>query len=283
MGIGCTVNKAISPRGSEEDGLIPGFMAYSRRLAARLRDEGRYDAAGKLDMYVRRFVAFLGKSELPLNNIDRQLIRNYRAWLEGRGLARNSTSLYVRNLKRVYLQAVSEGLVADSHPFDGQDVSYRVKKERNGLSIDDIVRLRFLDLGQCNKSVCFARDIFLFSVFAHGMAAKDIFSLTHDNIRDGRLTYVSNITGRVVTITLTPLLKEIADNYARPDTSSLFPVVTSDNAKGQWRQHCTALHNINRNLKTIGRMLGLPYPLNMTVARHTGKGVTRGADIGDIV
>ena len=40
MGIGCTVNKAISPRGSEEDGLIPGFMAYSRRLAARLRDEG---------------------------------------------------------------------------------------------------------------------------------------------------------------------------------------------------------------------------------------------------
>ena len=42
-----------------------GFIAYANSRVEKLRDEGRYDAAYKLKMYLRRFIAYLGKNEVP--------------------------------------------------------------------------------------------------------------------------------------------------------------------------------------------------------------------------
>ena len=106
-----------------------GFIAYANSRVEKLRDEGRYDAANKLKMYLRRFIAYLGKNEVPFKDFDALLIRNYHTWLKNQELGRNTISLYIRNLKRVYRLAVDDGLAADSNPFEGMDVSYRVKKD----------------------------------------------------------------------------------------------------------------------------------------------------------
>ena len=144
-----------------------GFIAYANSRVEKLRDEGRYDAANKLKMYLRRFIAYLGKNEVPFKDFDALLMRNYHTWLKNQELGRNTISLYIRNLKRVYRLAVDDGLATDSNPFEGMDVSYRVKKERNGLTLDEVKRLRDLDLSGEPQMTLFARDIFLFTV--HGL------------------------------------------------------------------------------------------------------------------
>ena len=166
-----------------------GFIAYANSRVEKLWDEGRYDAANKLKMYLRRFIAYLGKNEVPFKDFDALLMRNYHTWLKNQELGRNTISLYIRNLKRVYRLAVDDGLAADSNPFEGMDVSYRVKKERNGLTLDEVKRLRDLDLSGEPQMTVFARDIFLFTVYARGMRSDDIFRLTRSNIRNGLLTY----------------------------------------------------------------------------------------------
>lgn len=112
------------------------FIAYANSRVEKLQDEGRYDAAVKLKGYIKRFVAYLGRNEVPFKDFDSLLVRNYHAWLKNQELGRNTISLYIRNLKRVYRLAVDDGLATECHPFDGMDVSYRVKrkKDRNRLT-----------------------------------------------------------------------------------------------------------------------------------------------------
>ena len=274
---------AIPFSGPDGTGEGLGFIAYANSRVEKLRDEGRYDAANKLKMYLRRFIAYLGKNEVPFKDFDTLLMRNYHTWLKNQELGRNTISLYIRNLKRVYSLAINDGLAVDSHPFEGMDVSYRVKKERNGLTLDEVKRLRDLDLSGGSQMTVFARDIFLFTVYARGMRSDDIFRLTSKNIRDGQLTYRQHITGRKISFPWEPALQEIADRYKQKGTARLFPVITTRDPREQWRQYDGILHRINYSLKKLGERIGLDYPLNLTVARHSWESMTKSVSISDIL
>ena len=274
----------LSPRG--RDGEMPegfGFIAYANSRVEKLRDEERYDAAIKLKMYLRKFIAYLGKNEVPFKDFDALLIRNYHTWLKNQELGRNTISLYIRNLKRVYKLAVNDGFVADSNPFEGMDVSYRVKKERNGLTLEEVKRLRGLDLSGESQQVAFARDIFLFTVYTKGMKSDDIFRLTRKNIKDGQLIYRQHTTGKEISIPWEPVLQKIADRYKQKGTARLFPVITAKSPREQWRQYDGILHRINYNLKKLGEMMELGYPLNLTVARHSWESMTKSVSISDLL
>ena len=274
---------AIPLSGHKRTGEGFGFIAYANSRVEKLKDEGRYDAANKLKMYLRRFITYLGKNEVPFKDFDALLMHNYHTWLKNQELGRNTISLYIRNLKRVYKLAVNDGLAADSNPFEGMDVSYRVKKERNGLTLDEVKRLRDLDLSGESEMTVFARDIFLFTVYTKGMRSDDIFRLTSKNIKDGRLTYRQHVTGKEISIPWEPALKEIADRYKQDGTPLLFPVVTAKSPREQWRQYDGLLHRINYSLKKLGERIGLDYPLNLTVARHSWESMTKSVSISDIL
>ncbi|MBM6662887.1 phage integrase SAM-like domain-containing protein [Marseilla massiliensis] len=274
---------AIPLSGHKRTGEGFGFIAYANSRVEKLKDEGRYDAANKLKMYLRRFITYLGKNEVPFKDFDALLMRSYHTWLKNQELGRNTISLYIRNLKRVYKLAVNDGLAADSNPFEGMDVSYRVKKERNGLTLDEVKRLRDLDLSGESEKTVFARDIFLFTVYTKGMRSDDIFRLTSKNIKDGRLTYRQHVTGKEISIPWEPALKEIADRYKQDGTPLLFPVVTAKSPREQWRQYDGLLHRVNYSLKKLGERIGLDYPLNLTVARHSWESMTKSVSISDIL
>ena len=274
---------AIPVSMQKETGEGFGFIAYANSRVEKLRDEGRYDAANKLKMYLRKFIAYLGKNEVPFKDFDTLLIRNYHTWLKNQELGRNTISLYIRNLKRIYKLAVNDGLADESNPFEGMDVSYRVKKEKNGLTLDEVKRLRSLDLSGESQTVIFARDIFLFSVYARGMRSDDIFRLTRKNIQNGQLTYRQHITGKEITLPWEPLLQEIADRYKQKGTTRLFPVITAKSPREQWKQYDIILHRINYCLKKLGKMIGIDYPLNLTVARHSWESMTRSVSISDLL
>ena len=274
---------AIPLSGHKRTGEGFGFIAYANSRVEKLKDEGRYDAANKLKMYLRRFITYLGKNEVPFKDFDALLMRSYHTWLKNQELGRNTISLYIRNLKRVYKLAVNDGLAADSNPFEGMDVSYRVKKERNGLTLDEVKRLRDLDLSGESEMTVFARDIFLFTVYARGMRSDDIFRLTRKNIKNGQLTYRQHVTGKEISIPWEPALQEIADRYRQKGTSLLFPVITAKDPREQWRQYDSLLLRINYSLKKLGEMMELGYPLNLTVARHSWESMTKSVSISDIL
>lgn len=72
----------------------PGFVAYASSHIEKLQDEGSYDAAIKPKGYIKRFITFLGKNEIPFKEFDDLVIRNYHTWLENKTWER-IPSLYI--------------------------------------------------------------------------------------------------------------------------------------------------------------------------------------------
>ena len=110
-----------------------------------------------------------------------------------------------------------------------------------------------------------------------------MFCLTKDNIKDGILTYTSKVNGKKETVRMTTFLQEIVDRNVQPDTPYLFPIITTEDPKEQWRQHDAAIHSINWNLRKLGRIIGLPFPLNLTVARHSWENFAHGVEMSDLL
>ena len=261
-----------------------GFVAYASGFIERMRAKDQYDAARKQEVLLRSFLRFLGDArEVAFRDFDSGLMKAYQHWLQDRNLSYNSVSAYIRGLKKVYEQAVAQGIAVQADPFAEVHLSYRAKKNRTGLNLDELRRLHRLDLSAFRRSVPLARDMFLFAVYARGMAGGDLLYLEKKNIRDGALVYSGQTAGRPVCIPWEPVLREIADRYRTPGTPYLFPFITETDPEKKWKQHVLALQRINRNLHKIGRLMDLPFTLNMTVARHSWESMVKSVSVGDLI
>ena len=255
-----------------------GFIAYARSCVKKMQDEGRYDAAHKLDSYIGRFTAYLGRNEIAFKDFDSRLIRNYHRWLQDKALGRNSISLYIRNLKRVYRMAVDDGTAKDNHPFEGVDVSYHVKKEKNGLTLDEVRRLKELDLDGRSKAVNFARDMFLFSFYTRGMSFVDMAYLKKKDLHNGILTYRRKKTGQQLSIKWEQCMQEIIEKYPPNPTEYLLPIITSTD-EDERLQYRNSLTLVNRKLKILSVFVRSPHPLSMYVARHSWASIAKSKNI----
>ena len=62
-------------------------------------------------------------------------------------------------------------------------------------------------------------------------------------------------------------MQELIDKYNTSETSYLLPII-QNNGVDEWHQYQNEAHRINRNLKHIGKQIGLGIPLTTYVARH---------------
>lgn len=124
--------------------------------------------------------------DIPLRSVTSELICDYESWLKRRSVTRNTVSFYMRILRSVYNKAVERGLVSPSTPF--KYVYTGIEKTRK-RAVDEgtVVRLQQLDLSG-RPSLCFARDLFLFSFYCRGMAFVDMAYLRKSDVHGGLLT-----------------------------------------------------------------------------------------------
>ena len=73
-------------------------------------------------------------------------------------------------------------------------------------------------------------------------------------------------------------MQEIADKYDTKNSVYLLPIIKHSSIEER-TQYIYAGHNINRNLKIIGRELGLSIPLTMYVARHAWASIAKSKNV----
>lgn len=132
--------------------------------------------------------------------------------------------------------------------------------------MDVIKEITNLNL-KSNKRLDFARDLFLFSFMACGMAFVDLAHLTRANIRGNVLVYYRVKTKTEIRVTITSGMRRLLDKYADVGSDLLFPVLKSPDAS--YENYKVALRTYNRRLATIGNKLSTPVKLTSYVARHS--------------
>jgi len=117
------------------------------------------------------------------------------------------------------------------------------------------------------KRLDFARDLFLFSFMACGMAFVDLAHLTQNNVRGNVLVYYRVKTKTEIRVTITSGMRRLLEKYAWENSNLLFPVLQSEEVS--YERYKVALRTYNRRLATIGDMIDCPVKLTSYVARHS--------------
>lgn len=209
---------------------------------------------------------FLDGSDIRMLEIDLRFIRRYEDFLYNNGVAENTVSYYLRNLRALYNQAVVDGYHPHGeYPFVKAQTR-PAKTVKRALSREDLQTLANLKLEDAPE-LKFARDLYLFSFYAQGMAFVDIVLLKKSDIYNGVLTYSRHKSKQFIRIVVTPQMQELMDKY-ETEGKYVFPIIR-DNSSSEYTQYRLALGRINRHLKRIAAMIDVKIPLTTYTARHT--------------
>lgn len=255
--------------------IIEEFHRYStentlfnlmQNAIARLKHQGKTRTSETYMATLNSFKKFRNGCDIRLDLLNSNIIESYQSWLKLQGLIPNTTSFYIRILRAIYNRAIEDEIIVDRNPF--RRVYTGVDKTiKRALPISIIKKIKNLDLS-LKPNLQYARDIFILSFMLRGMSFIDMAFLRKTDLNNGYVIYRRRKTGQLLTIKWTREMQEILDCYSSNKTQYLLPIIQRPNTKEIYTYRKIGT-NINKNLKTIGRKMGLPIPLTMYVARHS--------------
>lgn len=251
------------------------LFTFMHRVIAQLKLLGKERTAETYTATLYSFMGFRNGQDIPLDSIDSYLMLLYEAYLKTRGLRLNTISFYMRILRATYNRAVEKGMTIQRYPF--RHVYTGVEKTvKRAVPIKTMKKLKNMDL-VAYPNLDFARDMFLFSFYTRGMSFVDMAYLRKKDLKNGILTYRRRKTGQQLCIKWEECMAEIVTKHSSGESIYLLPLIKK---KGNERkQYDNAIHFINHHLKEITKMLNLPRPLTMYVARHSWASAAKAKNI----
>lgn len=171
---------------------------FMQRTIVRLKQMGKTRTAENYSYALKSFMQFRQGKDIPLSEVDADLMQLYEAYLQGKGAVRNTSSFYIRIFRAVYNRALEKGLTEQRNPF--RHVYTGVDKTvKRAIPLAAIKRMKNLDLS-LQPGLEFARDMFLFSFYTRGMGFVDMAYLKKKDLQNGTLSYRRRKTGQQLVI-----------------------------------------------------------------------------------
>ena len=239
------------------------FFTFMRKVIGQLRDAGKIRTGETYAATLNSLIRFRDGKDFSIEELTSGFLLSYETWLKSRGVSMNTVSFYMRILRAVNNRAVAEGIVEQRYPFK-QVYTGNEKTVKRAVTLEVIKELKALDYPE-NSPFALARDMFLFSFYTRGMSFIDMAFLRKADLSDGVLSYRRQKTGQRLFIKWEPCIY-LLSLIRRP-------------GENERRQYLSESHRITRNLKTIGKTLGLSSPLTMYVARHAWASIAKNKNI----
>jgi integrase len=254
----------------------PHLFDFMEEVIERLKQLGKSRTSETYTAALKSFRRFRRGRDLMLAALDSDLMEEYEVYLKERGIAMNTISFYNRILRATYNRAVKKGLTPQRFPF--KEVYTGMEKTvKRAIPVEAIKKMKELDLSS-QPLLELSRDLFLFSFYTRGMSFVDIAYLKKSDLQNGMLSYRRKKTGQLLYIRWETCMQRIVDKHPNVDTDYLLPIIV-DVSISERRQYESAMHLVNRKLKTVARMIDLSVPLTMYVARHAWATTARSKQI----
>ena len=145
----------------------------------------------------------------------------------------NGVAIDLRNIRAAFNWAIANGWT-ENYPFRRFKIKFEETRKRN-LTLEQV---RTIQMHGGRYA-----DTFMLIVYLIGINISDLYHLPKDCIRDGRLEYRRNKTGRLFSIKVEPEAQAIIDRYAGTDTLLSFVETCKD--------YKVFLHHMNKTLDGI--------------------------------
>ncbi len=246
------------------------FRAALSRVVQETRQSGRLSTATNYCSAAASFFSFLEQTEEDFR-LESVIFVRYEHWLRSKGLLRNSTSFYMRNLRAMCRALKGRGTLKNVDFFGGVYTGVDNTRKR-AVAESVIARVKRADLS-AEPILAYYRDLFLFCFYCRGMSFVDLAYLRTENIRDGYIRYSRRKTGRTIEIHIEKCMTEIMARYPG-QLGYVFPIITTSDSVKAYRQYRSAICVFNRMLKRLAERLGVPV-FSSYASRHTWATIAR--------
>lgn len=238
---------------------------FTFRAAENLRKSSRFRTAETYISSLKKFLSYVNARDVMLYEITRELIGDYENYLRSEGLSQNTSAFYVKTLRAIYNKAMGENGISETNPFKNAYTGVAETKKR-AISCFLLHKLKNLDL-EDKPHLKFARDLFFLSFYMRGISFIDLAYLKKTDLKNGYITYSRQKTGQKITIKCEKEMRDIFTYYPTK-TPFLLPII--DTRMNDYRKsYLNCEKKVNRNIKKIGKMMKLSFPLTLYVARHS--------------
>lgn len=253
---------------------VDAYALYQVRFDS-LTAEGRFGTAHNLRCSWYSIRSF--KKELFLEDIDETFLKSYRAYMLKKKSSNSTIGIYLRNLRAVYNQAVTDGLISGNNkPFKNVVIGSSVKSK----SVLYPHQLKALWEYRCEgirtqRAIAF----FFFCYLANGMNFKDVGFLKYKNIQGNVLSYVREKTKRTksnnseIKVHLHDAMKKIIEVWGNPNQKPdeyIFKFMSKYKSDKHMEETITRYKRVsNKMLAIVGKELGFEVHLCLNLARHS--------------
>jgi integrase len=199
---------------------------------------------------------FCGTSILPFETIDYNFLTRLENSLKFRGVKANSIGVFMRNIRTIYNQAISMGLVELSlYPFRKYHIPKETTRHRD-LTAREIAAIAKIEIKE--PLISWARDMFMLSFYLIGINMKDLMYV--EKIEEGRINYKRSKGKRDYSVKVWPEAMDIINKY--PGEKYLL------NALDNYSDYRSATKRINKKMKDVGALCKIQKPVSTYYARH---------------
>lgn len=244
---------------------IRGVVSFTRKLIDDLHKMGKKSISRRYELTLNCFLKYTDEEEVIWDNFNSTLVSGFEEFLRNRGLCRNSTSFYMRNLRSIINRASEQDYEVPRNPF--KHVYMGVDKTvKRAVSLKTLCKIRDVNLS-AYPHLDFARNVFMFSFYTRGMSFVDIAFLRKTDLSNGVITYFRRKTSQQIQVRLENQTRDVMEKLGESATSYLLPIIGNEIADAD-SQYRMVYHRVNRNLRKLGEMLKLETKLTLYVARH---------------
>ena len=255
--------------------VVVGVVSFARKLIEDMKEIGKKAAAKRFELSLHSLLRYTGNKEVVWSGLTSTFVLGYEEFLIKRGLCRNSSSFYLRNLRSIVNRAIESDHDIPRNPF--RHVYMGVDKTvKRAIPIETVCRIRDLNLTG-HPALDFARDVFMFAFYTRGMSFVDMAFLKKSDVSNGIITYSRRKTRRQLRVRIEPEARRIIDKLGKAESPYLLSIITGEGDAE--REYENAYNRVNRNIRKIGKMLGLETKLTLYVARHAWASIAHSNNI----
>ena len=184
------VKNALENSAQKQSRLLKLFEEHNDEFRSRIgidKAQNTYKTYRHSYNYLSDFIRQkFNREDIPLNNLSLFFIESYDFYLRiDRNMKSNTVCILMVHLKKIVNRAIKQGSLK-KNPFLGY-ASAKSETLCRHLQTDELERIMKMHIA--SKSLCYLRDIFVFSCFT-GLAYADVCKLSEENLKtenDGRI------------------------------------------------------------------------------------------------
>jgi len=214
------------------------FVGYMREVA---KTKGRYNTKRNYERVARTIEAY--DKDCTFETINRKWVLSYIEHEKDKERKANGIQTDLQIMKFVFNKAIEDELT-DKFPFRGITIKKEQTKKRC-LTLEQLRAIRDFKLYGIKAMY---RDCFMLSFYLIGINISDLLFLPKSALKNGRITYKRNKTGKLYDIKVEPEAMEIINRHKSRKKDFLLSFLE----EGNTTVTNTFANNMTRHLRTIG-------------------------------